>query len=65
MQEEQREILIQAASRVGKAVGDVSSVTIIGATLLEWLPAAAALISIIWTFIRIYETKTVQKWLKR
>lgn len=60
MQEEQKEIIAQ----VGKAVGDTTSLTIILATLIELLPAAAALISIIWGCIRIYETKTVQRWLK-
>ena len=35
------------------------------ATLLGWLPAIAALASLIWTVIRIYETKTVQNWLKK
>jgi len=33
--------------------------------MLNWLPAFAALWTIIWTTIRIYETKTVQKWLKK
>jgi hypothetical protein len=31
---------------------------------MNWLPAAAALWTIVWTSIRIYETKTVQDWLK-
>ena len=35
------------------------------ATLAGWLPALAALASLVWTTIRIYETKTVQRWLKR
>lgn len=33
--------------------------------LLNQLPAIAAILSIIWTVIRIYETKTVQRWLGR
>lgn len=35
----------------------------VGATvgaLVDWLPAIAALLSILWTLIRIYETRTVQ-----
>jgi hypothetical protein len=28
--------------------------------LMSWLPAVAALLSIIWTLLRIYESKTVQ-----
>lgn len=35
------------------------------ATLAQWLPAVAALFTIIWTAIRIYETKTVQKFVSR
>ena len=30
-------------------------------TMMQLLPAIAALFTIIWTTIRIYETKTVQK----
>ena len=48
-----------------KHVADgVSVITVIG-TLAEILPAIAALFTIIWTGFRIYETKTVQDWLKR
>lgn len=45
-------------------IDGVSVSTIIG-TLLGWLPALAALASFIWTCIRIYETRTVQRWLGR
>ena len=46
-----------------KATGDaVSIVTVVG-TLAQVLPAVAALLTIIWTGLRIYETDTVQKWL--
>jgi len=37
-----------------------SMVTVVG-TLMNVLPAVAAIFTIIWTSIRIYETKTVQK----
>ena len=37
----------------------LSLLTVLG-TLMEWLPAVAALLSIIWTVLRIYESKTVQ-----
>jgi hypothetical protein len=48
-----------------KHVADgVSVLTVIG-TLAEILPAVAALFTIIWTGFRIYETPTVQGWLKR
>ena len=36
--------------------------TVVGA-LVDLLPAIAAVFTIVWTGIRIYETKTVQKWL--
>jgi len=45
-------------------IDGVSVVTVMG-TLMSWLPAVAALFTIIWTAIRIYETKTVQGWLKK
>lgn len=38
----------------------VSLVTVVG-TIMEMLPAVAAIFTIIWTGIRIYETDTVQK----
>ena len=43
-------------------VDALSFVTVLG-TLAEMLPSIAALFTIIWTGIRIYETKTVQKWI--
>jgi hypothetical protein len=42
----------------------LSLITVLG-TLMNWLPAVAALLSIIWTSIRIYETGTVQGWINR
>jgi len=41
----------------------ISLATVIG-TLAEILPAIAAAFTIIWTIIRIFETKTVQSILK-
>jgi hypothetical protein len=35
------------------------------ATLVQWLPAIASLASVVWTAIRIYETRTVQQLLGR
>ena len=54
-----------APQEIGRAVGDVASVGVLGATLVQWLPAVAALFTIAWTSLRIYESKTVQVWLKR
>lgn len=48
-----------------KTVGDAVSIfTVVGA-LVEVLPSIAALITIVWTGIRIYETKTVQGLIKK
>jgi hypothetical protein len=46
------------------AADALSIVTVVG-TLMEVLPAVAALFTIIWTSIRIYETKTVQDLLRK
>lgn len=45
-------------------VDAVSVVTVVG-TLMEILPSIAALFTIVWTAIRIYETDTVQYLLGR
>ena len=46
------------------AVDALSVITVVG-TLMETLPAIAALFTIIWTAIRIWETKTVQTFMKK
>jgi len=43
-------------------IDGVSFLTVVG-TLAEALPAVAAVFTIVWTAIRIWETKTVQGWL--
>jgi len=48
-----------------KSAFDISSFAIVGATLVEWLPALAAGLSVIWSLIRLWETATVKKWFKR
>ena len=40
----------------------LSLVTVLG-TLTDMLPSIGAVFTIIWTAIRIYETKTVRGWL--
>ena len=45
-------------------IDGISMVTVIG-TIGEVLPPLAALFTVIWTIIRIYETQTVQRILKR
>lgn len=39
---------------------DLASGMTVVATLLSWLPHIAAIVSIVWGLIRIYETDTVQ-----
>lgn len=48
-----------------KNIGDALSLATVVGTLADALPAIAALISIVWGLIRIYETATVQKLLGR
>lgn len=45
-----------------KAMADALSITTLLGTLAGMLPHIAALLTIIWTGIRIYETATVQRW---
>ena len=42
----------------------LSIVTVLG-TLAEMLPSIAAAFTIIWTGIRIWETETVKRWIRR
>lgn len=44
------------------AIDALSLVTVVG-TLVNVLPAIAAIFSIVWSAIRIYETETVKRWL--
>jgi hypothetical protein len=56
---------MQAPQEQIKIVGDALSLgTVLGA-LVGYLPAVAAVFTIVWTAIRIWETRTVQDWLKR
>lgn len=53
-----------ADAETAKHVMDaVSVLTVVGA-LVDILPSIAAIVTIVWTGIRIWETKTVQSWLK-
>ena len=47
-----------------KLIGDALSIGTVLGTIAGYLPAIAAVVTIIWTGIRIWETKTVQNWLK-
>jgi len=48
------------SENVKHVVDGISITTVIG-TLAGWLPVVAAFFTLIWTLIRIYETKTVQR----
>lgn len=48
-----------------KHVGDAISILTVVGTLAELLPAIAAILTIVWTAIRIWETDTVQRMFKR
>ena len=46
-----------------KHIVDALSIATVLGTLADMLPSIAALFTIVWTSIRIYETKTVQGWI--
>ena len=46
-----------------KLAGDTMAVAITGATLMAWLPPIAALLTILYTALRIWESRTVQGWI--
>lgn len=48
-----------------KTAVDASAVAVAGLSWAQLLPNIAAIFSIVWLAIRIYETRTVQKWLKK
>jgi len=49
---------------IKQGVDAVSIITVVG-TLAGILPAIAALFTIVWTGIRIYESKTIQDMLRK
>lgn len=46
-------------------VGDATAAGVMVFALMQWLPAVAAAFTIIWTAVRIYETRTVQRLLSK
>jgi hypothetical protein len=52
------------AETVKSVIDGLSIITVIG-TLAEMLPSVAAVFTIVWTSIRIWETNTVQSWVKK
>jgi hypothetical protein len=55
------EMLKMEQHDTAKSVVDVLSVATVVGTLVQLLPAIAALLTIAWTAIRIWETQTVQR----
>jgi hypothetical protein len=55
--------VIEHVSEPAKHVVDALSILTVLGTLVEILPAIAAILSIVWSLLRIYESKTVQRWL--
>ncbi len=53
---------LDETTRVG--LDALSIFTVVG-TLIDMLPSIAAVVTIVWTSIRIYETDTVQRLLRR
>jgi hypothetical protein len=52
-------------SETAKQVVDVLSIATVLGTLADMLPSIAAVFTIVWTCIRIWETETVRKWTGR
>lgn len=48
-----------------KVSGDLVSASIVVGTLAQILPHLAALLTVVWTLIRIFETDTVQRLIGR
>lgn len=46
-------------------IGNSASVGVIVSAIIGWLPAAAALIAVIWYLVQLYESKTIQRFLDR
>lgn len=58
-------MLSQEQQEIGKQFLDGLSIFTVIATLVEMLPAISAALSIVWVSIRIWETKTVQRIVRR
>ena len=57
-----KDILNTLDENIKYVIDALSLVTVLG-TLTDMLPSIGAVFTIIWTAIRIYETKTVRGWL--
>jgi hypothetical protein len=52
-------------NNTAKAIGDLVSYSVVIGTLMDVLPRVAALLTILWTLINIYESKTFGKLIGR
>ena len=48
-----------------KPIIDAVAVTTTASALVGWLPPIVAILTLVWTVIRIYETETVQRFVQR
>ena len=48
-----------------KPLVDAVAVTTTASALVGWLPPLVAILTLVWTVIRIYETETVQKFVQK
>lgn len=53
--------MIQKIPPEARHIGDGTSIAVLLGSLTDYLPAVAALLTIVWTGIRIWETETVQR----
>jgi hypothetical protein len=44
---------------------DTAAVGTVIATVVGWLPQATAILTFLWAIIRLYETRTIQRWLHK
>lgn len=54
---------MEGSHNISAWIGNAFSAGAIVGTLVGWLPAAAALVGLIWYLIQIYESQTAQRWL--
>jgi hypothetical protein len=48
-----------------KPIIDAVAVTTTASALVGWLPPIVAILTLVWTVIRIYETETIQKFVQK
>lgn len=57
--------VLDRISENDKVAVDVLSASAVTAAILNYVPAATAVLSLIWVCLRIWETETVKKWTNR